>query len=227
MILDGVVITAPVINSAITGGSGIITGNFTSQEAADLAVLLRAGALPAPLEIIEERSVGASLGFDSIDAGKIASIIGMIFVCIFMILIYGIFGLLASISLIINLFIIIALLGIIGATLTLPGIAGIVLTIGMAVDANVLIFERIKEEFSKKTKTLSAIKNGFDKAMSTILDANITTLIASLLLFVFGSGPIKGFSITLSLGIFASMFSAIMFTNFLVYLWYSFSKKRK
>jgi len=192
-----------------------------------LAVLLRAGALPAPLEIIEERSVGASLGSDSIDAGKIASIIGMIFVCIFMILIYGIFGFLASISLIINLFIIIALLGIIGATLTLPGIAGIVLTIGIAVDANVLIFERIKEEFSKKTKTLSAIKNGFDKAMSTILDANITTLIASLLLFVFGSGPIKGFSITLSLGIFASMFSAIMFTNFLVYLWYSFSKKKE
>ena len=227
VILDGVVITAPVINSAITGGSGIITGNFTSQEAADLAVLLRAGALPAPLEIIEERSVGASLGSDSIDAGKIASIVGMIFVCIFMILIYGIFGILASISLIINLFIIIALLGIIGATLTLPGIAGIVLTIGIAVDANVLIFERIKEEFSKKTKTLSAIKNGFDKAMSTILDANITTLIASLLLFVFGSGPIKGFSITLSLGIFASMFSAIMFTNFLVYLWYSFSKKKE
>ena len=227
VILDGVVITAPVINSAITGGSGIITGNFTSQEAADLAVLLRAGALPAPLEIIEERSVGASLGSDSIDAGKIASIIGMIFVCIFMILIYGIFGILASISLIINLFIIIALLGIIGATLTLPGIAGIVLTIGIAVDANVLIFERIKEEFSKKTKALSAIKNGFDKAMSTILDANITTLIASLLLFVFGSGPIKGFSITLSLGIFASMFSAIMFTNFLVYLWYSFSKKKE
>ena len=227
VILDGVVITAPVINSAITGGSGIITGNFTSQEAADLAVLLRAGALPAPLEIIEERSVGASLGSDSIDAGKIASIVAMIFVCIFMILIYGIFGILASISLIINLFIIIALLGIIGATLTLPGIAGIVLTIGIAVDANVLIFERIKEEFSKKTKTLSAIKNGFDKAMSTILDANITTLIASLLLFVFGSGPIKGFSITLSLGIFASMFSAIMFTNFLVYLWYSFSKKKE
>ncbi len=227
VILDGVVITAPVINSPITGGSGIITGNFTSQEAADLAVLLRAGALPAPLEIIEERSVGPGLGSDSIEAGKIASIIGMIFVCVFMILIYGIFGLLANISLIINLFIIIALLGTIGATLTLPGIAGIVLTIGIAVDANVLIFERIKEEFSKKTKTLSAIKNGFDKAMSTILDANITTLIASLLLFIFGSGPIKGFSITLSLGIFASMFSAIMFTNFLIYFWYSLSKKKE
>ena len=149
VILDGVVITAPVINSPITGGSGIITGNFSSQEAADLAVLLRAGALPAPLEIIEERSVGPGLGADSITAGKIAAIIGMICVCIFMILIYGTFGVLANISLIANLFIIIALLGAIGATLTLPGIAGIVLTIGMAVDANVLIFERIKEELSR------------------------------------------------------------------------------
>ena len=226
VILDGVVITAPVINSAITGGSGIITGNFTSQEAADLAVLLRAGALPAPLSIIEERSVGPGLGSDSIQAGKIASMIGMIFVCVFMIIMYGIFGLLANISLIINLFLIISLLGTIGATLTLPGIAGIVLTIGMAVDANVLIFERIKEEYSKKTKVLLAIKNGFDRAISTILDANITTLIASLLLFVFGSGPIKGFAITLSLGIFASMFTAIMFTNFLIYFWYSISKSK-
>ncbi len=227
VILDGVVITAPVINSAITGGSGIITGDFTSQEAADLAVLLRAGALPAPLEIIEERSVGPGLGADSIAAGKIAAIIGMIGVCVFMILIYGIFGLLANISLIANLFIIVSLLGTIGATLTLPGIAGIVLTIGMAVDANVLIFERIKEELSKDSKNLIAIKNGFEKAISTILDANITTLIAALLLFIFGSGPIKGFSITLSLGIFSSMFTAILFTNFLVYFWYSFSKNKE
>tara|TARA_B110000438_G_C15300179_1_gene430816 strand:- start:96 stop:539 length:444 start_codon:yes stop_codon:yes gene_type:complete len=143
-----------------------------------------------------------------------------------MILIYGTFGLLANISLIANLFIIVSLLGMIGATLTLPGIAGIVLTIGMAVDANVLIFERIKEEFNKNTKTLKAVKNGFDKALSTILDANITTLIAALLLFVFGSGPIKGFSITLSLGILASMFTAILFTNFLIYFWFSFSKKK-
>ena len=227
VVLDGVVITAPVINSAITGGSGIITGNFTSQEATDLAVLLRAGALPAPLKIVEERSVGPGLGADSIAAGKIASIIGMILVCVFMVLIYGSFGLIANISLIANLFIIIALLGAIGATLTLPGIAGIVLTIGMSVDANVLIFERIKEESVKNKKIYETIKKGFDRALSTILDANITTLIASLLLFVFGSGPIKGFSITLSLGIFASMFSAIMFTNFLVYLWYSFSKKKE
>ena len=176
VVLDGVVITAPRISSAITGGSGIITGNFNAQEASDLAVLLRAGALPAPLEIVEERSVGAGLGADSIAAGQIAAIIGMVLVCIFMILIYGTFGALANVSLIVNLFIIISLLGTIGATLTLPGIAGIVLTIGMAVDANVLIFERIKEESLKQTKVFQIVKNGFDRAMSTILDANITTL---------------------------------------------------
>ena len=227
IILDGVVITAPVIRSAITGGSGVITGNFTSQEASDLAVLLRAGALPAPLEIVEERSVGPGLGADSISSGKIASLIGMICVCIFMILIYGIFGFLANISLIANLFIIISLLGAIGSTLTLPGIAGIVLTIGMAVDANVLVFERIKEELTKTNKTMLAVKNGFERAISTILDANITTLIAALLLFVFGSGPIKGFSITLSLGIIASMFTAIMLTNLLIHIWFSLSKKKE
>ena len=227
VVLDGVVITAPVINSAITGGSGIITGNFSSQEATDLAVLLRAGALPAPLQIVEERSVGPGLGADSIAAGKIASIIGMILVCIFMILIYGSFGVIANISLIANLFIIVALLGTIGATLTLPGIAGIVLTIGMAVDANVLIFERIKEENLKNKKVYETIKKGFDRALSTILDANITTLIASLLLFVFGSGPIKGFSITLSLGVIASMFTALMLTNLLIHFYISFTSKKE
>ena len=227
VILDGVVITAPVINSAITGGSGIITGNFSSQEATDLAVLLRAGALPAPLEIVEERSVGPGLGADSIAAGKIASIIGMILVCIFMIIIYGSLGLIANISLIANLMIILALLGTIGATLTLPGIAGIVLTIGMAVDANVLIFERIKEENIKNKKIFETIKKGFDRALSTILDANITTLIASLLLFVFGSGPIKGFSITLSLGVIASMFTALMLTNLLIHIYVSITSKKE
>ncbi len=227
VILDGVVITAPVIRSPITGGSGIISGNFTSQEASDLAVLLRAGALPAPLNIVEERSVGPGLGADSIYSGKIASIIGMLCVCVFMILVYGVFGLLANISLIANLFIIVSLLGTIGATLTLPGIAGIVLTIGMAVDANVLVFERIKEELSKNSKAIVAVKNGFDKAISTILDANITTLIAALLLFIFGSGPIKGFSITLSLGVLASMFTTIMLTNFLIHFWLFISKKKE
>ncbi len=227
VVLDGVVITAPRINSAITGGSGIITGNFNAQEASDLAVLLRAGALPAPLEIVEERSVGAGLGADSIAAGKIAAIIGMVLVCIFMVLIYGTFGALANVSLIANIFIIVSLLGTIGATLTLPGIAGIVLTIGMAVDANVLIFERIKEESKKNSKVFQIIKNGFDRAMSTILDANITTLIASVLLFAFGSGPIRGFSITLSLGVIASMFTALMLTNFLVYMYLSFTDKKE
>ncbi len=226
VILDGVVITAPVIRSAITGGSGIISGGFTSQSASDLAVLLRAGALPAPLEIIEERSVGPGLGSDSIQAGKIASVIGMLLVCVFMIMFYGVFGLIANVSLIINLFIILSLLGLIGATLTLPGIAGIVLTIGMAVDANVLVFERIKEELSKESKVIIAIRDGFSRAISTILDANITTLIAALLLFIFGSGPIKGFSITLSLGVLSSMFTAIMLTNFLVYFWLSIKKEK-
>ena len=227
VLLDGVVITAPRINSAITGGSGIITGNFDAQGASDLAVLLRAGALPAPLEIVEERSVGAGLGADSIAAGKIASFIGMLLVCIFMVIIYGMFGALANISLIANIFIIISLLGTIGATLTLPGIAGIVLTIGMAVDANVLIFERIKEERLKNKNVYQIVKNGFDRAMSTILDANITTLIAAVLLFAFGSGPIRGFSITLSLGVIASMFTALMLTNFLVYFYLSISSKKE
>ena len=227
VILDGVVITAPVIRSAITGGSGVISGNFTSQEASDLAVLLRAGALPAPLNIIEERSVGPGLGADSISSGKIASIIGMICVCVFMILFYGVFGIIANISLIANLFLIVSLLGTIGATLTLPGIAGIVLTIGMAVDANVLVFERIKEELSKDFKSMIAVKNGFDRAITTILDENITTLIAAILLFVFGSGPIKGFSITLSLGGICSMFTALVFTNFLIHLWFIFSKRKE
>ena len=227
VVLDGVVITAPRINSPITGGSGIITGNFNAQDASDLAVLLRAGALPAPLEIVEERSVGAGLGADSIAAGKIAAVIGMVLVCLFMILIYGVFGALANVSLIANIFIIISLLGTIGATLTLPGIAGIVLTIGMAVDANVLIFERIKEESQKNTKVYQIVKNGFDRAMSTILDANITTLIAAVLLFAFGSGPIRGFSITLSLGVVASMFTALMLTNFLVYFYISLTSKKE
>ena len=227
IILDNKVITAPVIRSEILGGTGVITGNFTIEEAQDLALLLRAGALPAPLEIIEERSVGPGLGADSIQAGKIASIVGLVLVCIFMIMIYGITGIIANIALIVNLFIIISSLSFIGVTLTLPGIAGIVLTIGMAVDANVLIFERIKEEIRKNKHLISAINAGYSKAISTILDANITTLIAALLLFIFGSGPIKGFAITLSFGVVASMFTAIMLTNFLFLKWYQFSKPKR
>ncbi len=226
VVLDGVVITAPVINSAITGGSGIITGNFTSQEATDLAVLLRAGALPAPLEIVEERSVGPGLGADSIAAGKIAAIIGMVLVCIFMVLIYGSFGLIANISLIANLFIIIALLGTIGATLTLPGIAGIVLTIGMAVDANVLIFERIKEELKNEKNNLIAFDSGYTKSRTAILDANITTLLAAIILFFMGSGPIKGFSLTLGIGIFTTLFSVYFIARLLTVL-YVYRNKEK
>ncbi len=227
VILDNRVITAPVIRSAITDGNGVITGNFTIQEAQDLSLLLRAGALPAPIEIIEERSVGPGLGADSINAGKIASITGLILVGIFMFLTYGILGFIANISLITNLFIIVSSLSLIGVTLTLPGIAGIVLTIGMAVDANVLIFERIKEEINRSNHLISAINNGFKKAISTIIDANLTTLIAALLLFIFGSGPIKGFAVTLSLGIIASMFTAILLTNLLTLIWYNSTKPKK
>ena len=222
VVLDGVVITAPRISSAITGGSGIITGNFNAQEASDLAVLLRAGALPAPLEIVEERSVGAGLGADSIAAGQIAAIIGMVLVCVFMILIYGTFGALANVSLIVNLFIIISLLGTIGATLTLPGIAGIVLTIGMAVDANVLIFARISEELKANVEVQNAIRNGFSKAFSTIIDANITTLLVAVILYAIGTGPIKGFAVTLSIGIVTSVFTAIFVTRSLVNFIYGY-----
>tara|TARA_Y100000590_G_scaffold441845_1_gene569174 strand:+ start:1630 stop:3183 length:1554 start_codon:yes stop_codon:yes gene_type:complete len=227
VILDGSVITAPVIRSEILGGTGVISGDFTIQEAQDLALLLRAGALPAPLEIIEERSVGPGLGTDSINAGSLASLVGLILVCIFMTLIYGFMGIIANIALISNLFIIVSSLSLIGATLTLPGIAGIVLTIGMAVDANVLIFERIKEEMQKSDYIITAINSGYNKAISTILDANITTLIAAIILFLFGSGPIKGFSITLSLGVLASMFTALILTKVIIIFWYNLVKPKK
>jgi preprotein translocase subunit SecD len=184
-----------------------------------LALLLRAGALPAPLEILEERTVGPSLGADSVEAGKIASMIGLIGVLVFMWLSYGRFGLYANVALLVNVALIFALLSSIQATLTLPGIAGIVLTIGMAVDANVLIFERIKEELSNGRSPMSAVDAGFSRAMSTIIDANLTTLIAAIILFSFGTGPIKGFSVTLMVGIMTSFFSAIMVTRILAVHW--------
>ena len=227
IVLDNKIISAPTISEAIIGGSGQITGDFTFQSATDLALLLRSGALPAPLNIIEERTVGPDLGKDSIKAGIISLIIGFILVVLFMIYKYKIFGLIANVALITNLILLIGILSIFEATLTLPGIAGIILTVGMAVDANVLIFERIKEESLKQTKVFQIVKNGFDRAMSTILDANITTLIAAVLLFAFGSGPIRGFSITLSLGVIASMFTALMLTNFLVYMYLSFANKKE
>jgi preprotein translocase subunit SecD len=219
IILDEEVISAPRIQSAITGGSGIITGNFTVQSAQDLALLLRAGALPAPLEYLEERTVGPGLGADSIRAGEIASVLGLIFVVIFMIAIYGLFGAMASTALLINLVLLLAALSVLQATLTLPGIAGIVLTMGMAVDANVLIFERIREEVYNGRGPITAIDAGYRRAMATIVDSNLTTLIAALLLFQFGTGPIKGFAVTLSLGLVTSMFSAIMVTRLIMAVW--------
>ena len=213
IVLDGQVVTAPRINSAIREGNGIISGSFDVKEANEVALLLRAGALPAPLHILEERTVGPSLGSDSIEAGSIASIIGLILVAMFMVYYYKIFGIFANLALIVNIAIIVATLSLIGATLTLPGIAGIVLTIGIAVDANVLIFERIKEEIKLQKNIFSAVEEGFAKAFKTILDSNITTLIVAFILFLLGSGPIKGFAVTLCIGIVASMFSAILLTR--------------
>lgn len=224
IVLDNEVITAPTIQSAITGGQGIITGSFTTAEANDLAILLRAGALPAPLTVMEERSVGPSLGADSVEAGKKASLVGMAAVIVFMLVSYSLFGLFANLALIINVVLLFALLSILQATLTLPGIAGIVLTVGMAVDANVLIFERIREELAAGRSSLIAIDKGYSGAMSTIMDANITTLIAAALLYNFGTGPIRGFAVTLSLGILTSLFTAIYVTRLMVALW---ARKRR
>ena len=221
IVLDGKVVSAPVIQTQIFS-TGQITGAFTVQETNDLALVLRSGALPAPMVILEERSVGPGLGSDSISAGKIASIFGLVAVMIFMLITYGIFGIFANIALVCNIIFIIALLSLIQATLTLPGIAGIVLTMGMAVDANVLIFERIKEEFNSGRNILDAIEAGFQRAISTIIDANLTTLFAALALFSFGSGPIKGFSVTLMIGIATSMFTVIVITKYIVFL---YSKK--
>ena len=219
IVLDNEVISAPIINEPILGGSGMISGSFTVQEANDLAILLRAGALPAPLIILEERTVGPGLGADSIKSGQIASVLGLVLVLIYMFVSYGRFGIYSNISLLINLSLIVAILSILQATLTLPGIAGIILTIGMAVDANVLIFERIREEVSNKKSVINAIDNGYKRARTTILDANITTFIAAIILFQLGSGPIKGFSITLAIGIITSVFTAFTLTRFLVALW--------
>ena len=220
IILDKKIISAPTISEAIVGGSGQITGNFTFQSATDLSLLLRSGALPAPLNIIEERTVGPDLGKDSIKAGVLSLIVGFILVVLFMFYKYRLFGLIANLALITNLFLLIGILTIFQATLTLPGIAGIILTVGMAVDANVLIFERIKEEMVNEKNTILAFDAGYTKSKTTILDANITTLIAAVILFFMGSGPIKGFSITLGIGILTTLFSvyfiARLFTAYYV-----------
>ena len=227
IVLDDEVISAPTIQSAILGGSGIITGNFTVEESTKLAVLLRAGALPAKMTFLEERTIGPELGQDSIDAGKIAAIVAGIGVLVFMILSYGLFGLFADIALIINVALIFGLLSMIGATLTLPGIAGIVLTVGMAVDANVLIFERIREELKAAKGPARAIELGYEKALSAIIDANITTFITAVILFVMGSGPVRGFAVTLGLGIITSVFTAIFVTRLIVVMWFERRKPKQ
>ncbi|MBL8571041.1 MAG: protein translocase subunit SecD [Phreatobacter sp.] len=219
IILDNKVISAPVIREPILGGSGQISGRFTAESSATLALLLRAGALPAPLTFVEERTVGASLGQDSITAGTNAALIGSAFVVVFMFATYGLFGLFANIAVLVNVLMMFGLLSLIGATLTLPGIAGVVLTVGMAVDSNVLIFERIREEAHSGRSVMASIDGGFTKAMGTIMDANITQLITSVILFYLGTGPVKGFALTLGLGIVTTMFTAITFTRYLVVLW--------
>ena len=208
IVLDGKIISAPSINEPITSGNGIISGNFTFQEATDLALLLRSGALPTPLEVVEERTVGPDLGEDSIKSGVTSLIIGFILVIFFMFYKYRLFGLIANTALIANLLMLVGVLTILEATLTLPGIAGIILTVGMAVDANVLIFERIKEELKTEKSIIHAFDSGYTKAKITVLDANITTLIAAIILFAFGSGPVKGFAITLGIGILTTLFTA-------------------
>ncbi len=219
IVLDKKVISAPVIRSPITGGQGIIEGGFTVESANELSLLLRAGALPAPLTILEERTVGPDLGADSIHAGALASLVGVVLVVVFMLVFYGLFGLFANIALFFNLCLMMAALTLLGATLTLPGIAGIALTMGMAVDANVLIYERIREELRGGRTIISSLQAGFERAFGTILDSHVTTLVAGALMFGLGSGPIKGFAVTLSIGVITSLFSAILVTRLLIVTW--------
>jgi len=223
-VLDDEVITAPQIREPITGGSGQITGNFTVESSTQLAVLLRAGALPAEMTFLEERTIGPELGQDSIDAGRIACLIAFGAVLVFMVLSYGLFGLFANIALVLNVGLLFGVLSVIGATLTLPGIAGIVLTIGMAVDANVLVFERIREELKTAKGPSRAIELGYERALSAIFDANVTTFITAVILFALGSGPVKGFAVTLGIGIITSVFTAIYVTRLMIVMW--FERKR-
>ncbi len=219
IVLDNEVISAPVIQEPITGGSGQISGNFTVQQANDLAILLRAGALPAPLTIIEERTVGPGLGQDSIAAGELASYVGSVLVIVFMTLTYRLFGLFANIAVAVNVAMIFGVLSLLNATLTLPGIAGIVLTVGIAVDSNVLIYERIREEVRHGRNAISAIDAGFSRALATILDSNITTFIAAAVLFYIGTGPVRGFAVTLGIGIVTTVFTAFTVTRLIVASW--------
>jgi preprotein translocase subunit SecD len=226
IVLDNEVISAPTIQSHIPGGSGIITGNFTTEEATNLAVLLRAGALPAELTFLEERTIGPELGQDSIDAGRLAALVGGLLVIVFMGLSYGLFGWFANIALVINLGLIFGVLSLVGATLTLPGIAGIVLTVGMAVDANVLVFERIREELKTAKGPARAIELGYERALSAITDSNFTTFMVAVILFALGSGPVRGFAITLGLGIITSVFTAIFVTRSLISIWFAYRRPK-
>ncbi|WP_440614385.1 protein translocase subunit SecD [Candidatus Pelagibacter sp. HIMB1748] len=227
IVLDGEVISAPVVRDTIASGSGQISGGFTFQSATDLALLLRSGTLPAPLEIIEERTVGPDLGQDSINAGMIALAIGFLLVIIFMFVKYKVFGLITNVTLIINLFLLLGILTLFEATLTLPGIAGIILTVGMAVDANVLIFERIKEELKDESNNILAFDGGYTKSRTAIIDANITTLLAAIILFFMGSGPVKGFAVTLGVGIFTTLFSVYFIARLFTSLYVTRNKNKE
>jgi preprotein translocase subunit SecD len=227
IVLDNEVISAPVIREPILQGSGQISGNFTVQSANDLAILLRAGALPAPLTIIEERTVGPGLGQDSIERGKLASYIGSILVVVFMLATYGLFGLFANIAVAVNVAMIFGVLSLLNATLTLPGIAGIVLTVGIAVDSNVLIYERIREEVRAGRSAINAIDAGFSRALATILDSNITTFIAAAVLFYIGTGPVRGFAVTLGIGILTTVFTAFTLTRLIVALWVRWKRPQR
>ncbi len=227
IVLDGIVQSYPRINEPILGGTGQISGNFTVEETNALAVVLRSGALPAKLTIVQETTVGPSLGSDSIQAGVVASIIGLIGVMIFMVVAYGIFGIFADLALIVNLVILIGIMSAFGFTLTLPGIAGIVLTMGMAVDSNVLIYERIREEWRNGRSALNSIETGFKAALATVIDANITTLIAAVVLFGVGSGPVRGFAVTLAIGVFTTMYTAFTITRLIMSYWVRQTKPKE
>ena len=224
IILDGKVISAPVIQQPITGGSGQITGSFTSEQANDLSVLLRAGALPAPLKVQEQRTVGAELGADAVRSGAISLGLGAVAIFIFIILAYGLFGVFAAIALVINILMLIATLTVTQATLTLPGIAGLILTLAVAVDANVLIYERMRDEAREGRPPLMALDNGYKRAMVSIFDANITTLIAAAIMYFLGSGPVKGFAWTLGVGVLTSVFTALLVTQVLIGWWFKLAR---
>ena len=224
IVLDNKVITAPVIRGVIPSGSGQITGNYTAQSATDLALLLRAGALPAPLEVIEQRSIGPTLGADSIRAGAISLAVGLLLVVTFMAVFYGLFGWYANLALVANLILMVAILSLFQATLTLPGMAGMLLTLGMAVDANILINERIREEVKRGRTPLAAMQAGFERATATIIDSNATALLAHVMLFVFGSGPVQGFALTITIGIVTTLFTTLLLSRMLMVRWYALTR---